>query len=136
VWSIDLESAIGVMTLRSGDAVSGLAGLREAVSRLKSAWPRGHSNLAYAQVRLAFALLQAGKLPEAETNFREALDYLSSHLPKDHPQIAEAHCGLGRVLITRGRGEEGVALLTRALPGYEHWGLADPVELSLVKTAD
>ena len=65
--------------------------------------------LAIAQVNLARALKQQGKLDEAEQHYRRALAI--------NPGLAAAHNGLGSLLGARGRPAEAVRHFRAALAG-------------------
>jgi protein O-GlcNAc transferase len=92
-----------------------LARPAEAVPRLKDALAISPGYLP-ARVRLAEALLDAGRVEESRPLFDALLATTASE--------PHAVFGLGRIAVAEGRHEEAVALLTRALTLFPEWGAA------------
>jgi len=124
LWNSEAE--LGVVLFRLGQRREGLRKLTTAVEKLKLL-PSNAGALADSQVPLGYALLESGRVREAEPLFRQASAFRRAKLPANHPKIAEAECGLGWALAIEGRSREAEASLARHLPVLRSWGLADPV---------
>lgn len=60
------------------------------------------------------ALLDLGRVEDAEASFREALDVFAVQTPEEHPDYTAARLGPGATLAARGATDEARPLLESA----------------------
>jgi tetratricopeptide (TPR) repeat protein len=102
-------------TYLDGCVLQRLARHEEAVARLRDALAISAGYLP-ARLKLAEALIDAGKLDESGRLFEALVE-----IPATQPQ---ALFGLGRIAAARGRHEDAVSRLTRAVALFPEWGAA------------
>ncbi|PAP77242.1 serine/threonine-protein kinase [Rubrivirga marina] len=138
VFAAGIDDQIGLVLVEVGRTAEGVRRLRRAVAVERAAVAAGQWSpvrLADAELRLATALLAAGRPAEAHDLALGALEAFEADLAEGHPRVAQARVALGAALAGLGRPDEAGAHLAASLGPYARWGLADPVLLDHARRA-
>ncbi len=130
LWTAEFLRVLSWIRASRGDNYEFLSLLRESFEIKQDKFGSDIRESMPDRTDLAWALLGAGKLDEAELLIQEALDATRGTLTENHPSILVCMRILGRIHREKGRSAEAVALgrdlveRTRITQGEEHYDYA------------
>jgi eukaryotic-like serine/threonine-protein kinase len=102
------------LAARRGDAARSVGMYRKALDMYQTAFGTDNPRVAFPLAGLGGALMDLGRLDDAERRLRQALALRLSGLSADDLMIAETRTALGRCLLLQHRYEEADSLLQKA----------------------